>query len=257
MIRLDLREKNCLVTGASRGIGQRIAVRLAEAGGRVVVHHRDNDDGAQQTAREMESSAVRGCCAGVVQGDLRESADVGRLITEAIDHFGHGHPAGIDVLVNNAGVGYDRTLRKMPAEKWYDVINTNLSGTMHVTKSGLPYLREYGRIINIASVAAVAGFDGQTAYGAAKAGIVSMTKTWAKELARRRVTVNAVAPGVIPTEMSAKIPQRAQERLMEMIPLRRYGELVEVADVVVFLASPLASYITGQTIHVNGGMWAP
>jgi len=149
----------------------------------------------------------------------------------------------------------DRTLGKLRPADWQRVIEVNLTGTFHVTQSAMPFVKEGGRIVNLASIAGLMGYFGQTNYAAAKAGIIAMTKVWSKELAKRGILVNAVAPGIVLTDMTRSIPEAQLERIREAIPLGRFGKAQEIADVVLFLCSDLAGYITGQTIHVNGGSW--
>ena len=162
----------------------------------------------------------------------------------------------LDLLVNNAAVLRDRTLRKMTDDDWETVINTNLSAVFRVCQIALPCLQDGGRIVNLASISGVMGFFGQANYAAAKAGIIGLTKVLSRELAARQINVNAVAPGVVLTEMGQSIPQEARYQMLSQIPLRRFGQPEEIASTILFLCSPLASYITGQTLHVNGGWWA-
>jgi 3-oxoacyl-[acyl-carrier protein] reductase len=172
------------------------------------------------------------------------------MFREAEKRFG-----GIDIIVNNAGILRDHTARKMSREEWQEVIDTNLTGVFHVCKAAADCLRENGRIVNLASISAVIGFFGQANYSAAKAGVIALTKVLSKELAKKRITVNAVAPGVVLTEMGKMIPEEQRASMLAMIPLGRFGEPDEVANAVLFLCSDLASYISGQTLHVNGGWW--
>jgi 3-oxoacyl-[acyl-carrier protein] reductase len=160
---------------------------------------------------------------------------------------------GIDIVVNNAAVLRDRTIRNMTDEDWQAVIDTNLTGVFHMNRAAARHLRDDGRIVSMASIAATVGFFGQANYAAAKAGVAAMTRVLSRELARRRITVNAVAPGVVLTEMGKSIPEGVRESMLAQIPLGRFGEPDEIANVILFLCSPLASYITGQTLHVNGG----
>jgi 3-oxoacyl-[acyl-carrier protein] reductase len=187
----------------------------------------------------------------VIEANVRDVAAVERMVDEAIGRFG-----GLDIVVNNAGILRDRTIKKMSPEDWREVIDTNLTGVFHVSKAVAERLRDGGRIVNLASISATVGFFGQGNYAAAKAGVVALTKVLSKELAKRRITVNAVAPGVVLTEMGRSIPEEVQAEMLKNIPLARFGQAEEIADAILFLASDLASYITGQTIHVNGGWWA-
>lgn len=162
----------------------------------------------------------------------------------------------LDFLVNNAAVLRDRTVKNMTDEDWDAVISTNLSAVFKVCQTALPFMKDGGRIVNMASISGVMGFYGQANYASAKAGIIGLTKVLSRELAARQITVNAVAPGVVLTEMGQSIPQAARDQMLAQIPLRRFGEPEEIAGTIAFLCSPLASYITGQTLHVNGGWWA-
>ncbi len=162
---------------------------------------------------------------------------------------------GLDILVNNAGILRDRSIKKMTGAEWQDVIDTNLTGVFNVCQAAAERLNDNGRIVSIASLAAVMGFFGQANYAAAKAGVIALTKVLSKEVARKSITVNAVAPGVILTEMGKAIPEESRAAMLGQIPLGRFAEPHEIADVVLFLASDLASYMTGQTLHVNGGWW--
>jgi 3-oxoacyl-[acyl-carrier protein] reductase len=251
MIPVDLSGKTAMVTGAGQGLGRATALRLHEAGANVVVNYFDDPQGAnraraQQTAAEMDPDR-----AAVIEANVRDVAAVERMVDEAIGRF-----AGLDIVVNNAGILRDRTIKKMSPEDWREVIDTNLTGVFHVSKAVAERLRDGGRIVNLASISAAVGFFGQGNYAAAKAGVVALTKVLGKELAKRRITVNAVAPGVVLTEMGKSIPEEVQAEMLKNIPLGRFGQAEEIADAILFLASDLASYITGQTIHVNGGWWA-
>jgi 3-oxoacyl-[acyl-carrier protein] reductase len=172
------------------------------------------------------------------------------MLQQIKDQFG-----GLDILVNNAAVLRDRTLKNLTDADWDAVIDTNLSAIFRVCRAALPVLRDGGRIVNMASISGVVGFFGQANYASAKAGVIGLTKVLSRELAARRITVNAVAPGVILTEMGQSIPAAAREQMLSQIPLRRFGEPEEIAGPILFLCSDLASYITGQTLHVNGGWW--
>ena len=163
----------------------------------------------------------------------------------------------MDIVINNAGIVRDRTVQKMTDAEWQEVLDTNLSGVFKVSREAAKHLQRGGRIVNLASIAGAVGAFGQANYAAAKGGVVSLTKVLSRELARQEINVNAVAPGVIDTEMSRTIPEEVLVEMMGQIPLGRFGESSEIADVVLFLCSDLASYVTGQTIHVNGGWWSP
>ncbi len=172
------------------------------------------------------------------------------MLDDVGEHFG-----GLDILVNNAAILRDRTMKKMAAEEWQAVIDTNLTGVFHTCKAAAERMNDGGRIVSMASIAAAVGFFGQTNYAAAKAGVASMMRVLSRELARRQITCNAVSPGVVFTEMGKSIPEEAREQMLTHIPLNRFGEVQEISDAIVFLCSDLASYITGQTIHVNGGWY--
>ena len=247
MIAIDLSGKTAVVTGASQGLGEAMARRLHAAGANVVVNYFDlgpNRENAQRIVAELGERAT------AVEADVRAPEAVRGMIAESIDTFG-----GLDIVVNNAAVIRDRTVKKLSDEEWRDVLETNLTGVFNVCKAVAGRLNDGGRIVNMASIAAAVGFFGQANYAAAKAGVVGLTKVLSKELARRRITVNAVSPGVVLTEMGKTIPEEVRAQMLCQIPLRRFGEPDEIANVVLFLCSDLAAYVTGQTIHVNGGWW--
>lgn len=242
-----LNGKTAIVTGASRGIGAAIAHRLCEVGANVVICSRSTES-VTQTAATLEK---KGFTVHAIVADISRKEDVDTLIDETINRFSQ-----IDILVNNAGITRDMLLMRLKDEDWDAVLQTNLTGTMYCTRAVLrPMIRQKnGRIINISSVIGLMGNPGQASYAAAKAGIIGLTKTTAKEVGTRGITVNAIAPGFITTDMTAKIPEEFQNRLLELIPLQNFGTPEDVADTVCFLASNAARYITGQTIQVDGGM---
>jgi len=203
-----------------------------------------NRERAEQTAQRIGLRAI------AIEADVRRGPQVEAMTEETIKRFGR-----LDIVVNNAGIVRDRTLKKLSAEDWQAVIDTNLTGVYNVSKAVVERLSDGGRIINLASISAAVGFFGQANYASAKAGVIGLTKVLSRELAKRRITVNAVAPGVILTEMGQTIPEATRAEMLKMIPLGRFGEADEVAGVILFLASDLASYVTGQVIHVNGGWW--
>ncbi len=237
-----------IVTGASRGIGRVVALCLAEDGASVVVSGRDAAR-VETAAKEMEAlgAAVLG-----VAADVARREDVARLVDSTRERFGR-----IDILVNNAGITRDALLIRMKDEDWDQVLSVNLRGAFLMTRAvGKVMMRQKGgRIINIASVAGAMGNAGQVNYSAAKAGLIGMTKAAARELAHWGILVNAVAPGLIDTDLSAAMPADSRDALIAQIPLKRVGNAREVAEVVRFLAGDGASYVTGQVIHVNGGLY--
>jgi 3-oxoacyl-[acyl-carrier protein] reductase len=173
------------------------------------------------------------------------------MFTKIEAHFGR-----VDILVNNAAILRDRTMKNLSDADWDDVIETNLSAVFKVSQTAIQFMNDGGRIVNMASISGVIGFFGQANYSSAKAGVIALTKVLSKELASRQINVNAVAPGVVLTEMGKSIPDQARQQMLAQIPLRRFGEPDEIATTILFLCSPLSSYITGQTLHVNGGWWA-
>jgi 3-oxoacyl-[acyl-carrier protein] reductase len=228
-------------------LGAATARILHGAGAKVAVSYFEEGGGANKgIAESLAADLGRGAIS--VEGDVRDAASAARAVATIAGQFG-----GIDILVNNAGILRDRTLAKMAPEEWQAVIDTNLTGVFTMCKACVPHLKEGGRIINLASIAAILGFFGQSNYAAAKAGVIGLTKVMSRELGRKGITVNAVAPGVVLTEMGKTIPEDVRVEMLRQIPLARFGEPQDIAGTILFLASPLASYITGQTLHVNGG----
>lgn len=240
--------KVALVTGASRGIGRAIALRLAGEGAKIAINYAGSTAKAEAVKAEIEQ---HGGEAILVQADVSDSASVDAMVAEVVEAFGQ-----IDILVNNAGITRDGLMMRMKDEDFDAVIDTNLKGVFYCTKavSKLMMKKRSGRIVNMASVVGLMGNAGQTNYAAAKAGVVGFSKSAAKELASRGITVNMVAPGFIATDMTAAMTDKAKEMTLQGIPLKRMGEAEDVANAVLFLVSDNASYITGQTINVDGGM---
>lgn len=249
MIPIDLSGKVALVTGGGQGLGLATATTLLQAGAKVVLNYFDDPDGVNRS-RAVEAASRLGERAVALAADVRDGKAVEAMFDEITRRFRR-----LDIVINNAAVIRDRTLRKMTDDEWGAVIDTNLTGVYHVCKSALPRINDGGRIVSMASVSGVIGFFGQANYSAAKAGVIALTKVLSKELASRNITVNAVAPGVVLTEMGKSIPEDVRKTMLEQIPLNRFAEPNEIANVILFLCSDLASYVTGQTIHVNGGWW--
>lgn len=241
--------KTALVTGASRGIGRAIALELAAAGADVAVNYAGSEEAANAVAREIEGLGRR---AIAIKADVGSAAEAEQMVSQAIEAFGR-----IDILVNNAGITRDNLIMRMKEEEFDQVINTNLKGVFNCIKAVTrPMMKQRsGRIINISSVVGALGNPGQANYVAAKAGVIGLTKASARELASRGITVNAVAPGFIATDMTDKLSEEQKAALLPQIPLSRMGQPEEIARVVRFLASEDASYLTGQTLHVDGGMY--
>jgi 3-oxoacyl-[acyl-carrier protein] reductase len=243
-----LQGKVAVVTGASRGIGRAVAIELGKLGAKVVVNYSGSEAKALEVVDEIKGL---GTDAIAVQANVAESDSVQAMIKEAISTFG-----SVDILVNNAGITRDNLLMRMKEDEWDDVINTNLKGVFLCTKAVTRQMMKQraGRIINISSIVGVSGNAGQANYVAAKSGVIGLTKTTAKELASRNITVNAVAPGFIATDMTDKLNEEVQAEMLKQIPLASFGQPEDVANEVAFLASDASRYITGQTIHVDGGM---
>lgn len=243
-----LKGKNALVTGASRGIGRAIAIELARQGANVAVNYSGSEAKAQAVVGEVKQLGVN---AFKVQADVANESNVKEMVKETVSEFG-----SLDILVNNAGITRDNLLMRMKEEEFDDVINTNLKGAFVCTKAVTRQMmkQKAGRIINVASIVGVSGNPGQANYVAAKAGVIGLTKTTAKELATRNILVNAVAPGFISTDMTDELTEEQKASMLAMIPLEKLGTSEDVANVVRFLASGDANYITGQTIHIDGGM---
>lgn len=240
--------KTALVTGASRGIGRAVALRLAEEGARVAINYAGNVKAAEEVKAAIEAA---GGTAMLCRADIADSAAVEAMVDSVVKAFG-----AIDILVNNAGITRDTLLMRMKDEDFEKVLDTNLKGVFYCTKavSKLMMKKRAGRIVNMSSVVGLVGNAGQTNYAAAKAGVIGFSKSAAKELASRGITVNVVAPGFIGTDMTAGLSEAVKEKALADIPLGKMGEPKDVANAVLFLASDQASYITGQVVNVDGGM---
>lgn len=249
MTQWDLSGKSALVTGASRGIGRAIAVALAKAGADVAVNYAGSEAAAAETVKAIEALGRK---AILVKANVGKTAEFDEMVAKTLEAFGK-----LDILVNNAGITRDNLIMRMKEEEFDDVIETNLKGVFNgikaVTRSMMK--QRYGRIINISSVVGTLGNAGQANYVAAKAGVIGLTKSAARELASRGITVNAVAPGFIETDMTDKLTGEIREKMLTEIPLGRMGRPEEIAEAVLYLASDASSYMTGQTLHVDGGMY--
>ncbi len=249
MISIDLSSQTAVITGGGQGLGQATAILLHAAGANVAISYFKDADGINE-AKAQETVTQLGTRAIAIEGDVRDRSSISAMLDQVHTEFG-----SLEIVINNAAILKDRTLKKMDDDEWSSVINTNLSGVYRVCKEAAPRLSDGGRIVNMASISGFVGFYGQTNYSAAKAGVVGLTKALSKELAGRAITVNAVAPGVVLTEMGESIPEANRAEMLKVIPLNRFGTPDEIANAILFLCSPLARYITGQTLHVNGGWW--
>ena len=243
-----LKGKVAIITGSGRGIGKAIALKLAENGADIVINDIPGSDYADETKKEIEALGVK---AIVVRGDVRNKDDVDALINQTVETFGK-----IDILVNNAGITRDGLMIRMSEEDWDMVLDINLKGAFNCIKAAArPMMKQRsGSIINIASVVGVMGNAGQANYTASKAGLIGLTKTVAKEFSSRNIRANAVAPGFIESHMTDVLTEEVKNQYFDAIPLSRFGKVEDVAKAVLFLASDLSSYITGQTINVDGGL---
>ena len=237
-----------IVTGGGRGIGRAVAVRLAEAGANLAISYRQDDAAAGDTAQRVREAGVE---CELFKGDVLSPESVEALFKGVGDAFGR-----VDILVNNAGITRDNLMMRMKEEEFDEVLRTTLKGTYLCTRAALrPMIRaRWGRIVNVSSVVGLVGNAGQANYAASKAGIIGFTKSVAREVAQRGITVNAVAPGYVETELTGSLPENVKDQIRSQVPIGRFGEPAEVAQVVAFLAGETAGYVTGQTIAVDGGM---
>ena len=243
-----LKDKCAVITGASRGIGKAIAIKFAKEGANIVINYRNNEEEALKVKEELDALGSKTL---VVKADVSEIKEAEHLIKEAKKEFGK-----VDILVNNAGITKDNLLIRMKEEDFDSVIKVNLKGAFNCLKAVTPIMlkQRSGKIVNMSSVVGVVGNPGQVNYCASKAGLIGMTKSLAREVASRHITVNAVAPGMIETDMTAVINDAAREKIMESIPFKEMGKPEDVAETVAFLAGDGANYITGQVLCVDGGM---
>ena len=243
-----LKGKCAVITGASRGIGKCIATKFAKEGANVVINYRNNEEEALKVKQELEDL---GSQVLVVKADVSELEQAENLIKEAKKEFGR-----VDILVNNAGITKDNLIIRMKEEDFDSVIKTNLKGAFNCLKAVTPIMlkQKYGKIVNMASVVGVVGNPGQVNYCASKAGLLGMTKSLAKEIGSRNITVNAIAPGFIDTDMTKILSDDQKKKILSQIPLNKFGNVEDIANVALFLGSENSNYITGQVIHVDGGM---
>lgn len=243
-----LKGKCAVITGASRGIGKCIATKFAKEGANVVINYRNNEEEALKVKQELEDL---GSQVLVVKADVSELEQAEKLIKQAKKEFGK-----VDILVNNAGITKDNLIIRMKEEDFDSVIKTNLKGAFNCLKAVTPIMlkQKYGKIVNMSSVVGVVGNPGQVNYCASKAGLIGMTKSLAKEIGSRNITVNAIAPGFIDTDMTKILSDDQKKKILSQIPLNKFGNVGDIANVALFLASENSNYITGQVIHVDGGM---
>ncbi|MEG0371535.1 MAG: 3-oxoacyl-[acyl-carrier-protein] reductase [Clostridium sp.] len=246
---MDLKEKVAIVTGGSRGIGRAIALKLASLGANVVINYEKNEKMANEVIKELEALGVRGLS---IQCNVADFNSCKNMVDKAVEEFGK-----IDILINNAGITKDKLILRMSEEDFSSVVDVNLKGAFNCSKHVAAMMikkRIKGKIVNISSVVGVSGNAGQSNYAAAKAGIIGLTKSMAKELGAKGICINAVAPGFIETDMTGELNESIKENVISVTPLRRFGKPEEVAEVVAFLSTPSSDYITGQVINCDGGM---
>lgn len=250
MISIDLTGKVVVITGGIQGLGKATASMFLCAGAHVAVNYFDDPTGVSR--QRAEQAALEWGDAGLVQvADVRSRSEMTAFFQTAKARFGR-----LDFLINNAAILRDRSFKKLSDDEWDAVMETNLSAVFKVSQTVLPFLEDGGRIVNMASISGVLGLFGQANYSSAKAGVMALTKVLSRELASRNINVNAVAPGVVLTEMGDSIPPAAREQMLGQIPMKRFGTPDEIASVILYLCSDLSSYVNGQTIHVNGGWWS-
>jgi 3-oxoacyl-[acyl-carrier protein] reductase len=245
---MKLEGKTAVITGSGRGLGKSIALKLAQMGANIVLNDIESSDSIDQTADEFKKLGYN---VVVTKGDVRNVDDVNKMFNTAVETFG-----SVDILVNNAGITRDTLMIKMSEKDWDDVLDINLKGAFLCTKSVARIMMKQrnGKIINISSVSGVMGNPGQVNYSSSKAGLIGLTKSTAKELAARNITCNAVAPGLIKSKMTDKLSEDVRKNYLDNIPLKRFGTPEDVADVIGFLASEDSDYVTGQVIHIDGGL---
>ena len=245
---LDFSGKVALVTGSSRGIGAGIITALGQLGGRCLVNYLADPE--ERNKHDAERVAAVLPDARVIPCDVGKPEQVGAMMEQIKKEFG-----GLDILVNNAGILQDRSIKKMSLEEWESVLRVNLTGAFNCIQQAIPILRSAGRIVNISSVSGQLGFFGQANYSASKAGLIALTKVAARELAKHHITVNAIAPGFIDTEMAQSVPEEVAKQFIAQVPAGRFGKVDDVVFPVLFLCSRYAEYVTGQVIHVSGGFY--
>ena len=243
-------DKVCIITGSSRGIGKGMAAAFAKEGANIVISFRSQEDAAKETAEEIVEKYDAEV--EIVKADVSKEEEVVEIVERTRKRFGT-----VDILVNNAGVHKDSVVWKMDKNVWEEVISTNLTGIFLCTKHVVPIMREksWGRIVNISSVAGQIGLFGASNYSASKSGLFGFTKTVAREVANRNITVNCVAFGYVETGMNLRLPEEIRQKVLQEIPMRRFGKVEEVSGPIVFLCTDEAAYITGQIIHINGGYY--
>jgi len=247
-VNIDLSGRGALVTGAGRGIGRAIALKLGAAGAKVVVNYNSSQSAAEEVVEAIKSAGGE---ARLYQADVSKNDEVASMINALTKEWG-----AVDILVNNAGITRDNLMMRMSSDEWDAVIDTNLRSVYYCTKAVLRTMlrNRWGRIISISSVVGLTGNAGQANYAAAKAGIIGFTKSIAREVGSRNITANAIAPGFIETDITASLPAEVKEAMLKSIPMGHYGQPDDVANIALFLASDLASYVTGQVINADGGM---